>query len=58
MLWVEQKLRVFEKRVLRRILGPWRVKVAGGWKRLHNEELHNSYASSNMVKAINSRRTI
>jgi hypothetical protein len=30
--------------------------VAGGWKRLHNEELHNLYASSNIIRVIKSRR--
>jgi hypothetical protein len=32
---------VFENRVLRRIFGFKGEKVAGGWRRLHNEELHN-----------------
>jgi len=27
---------VFENRVLRRILGPKRDKVIGGWRKLHN----------------------
>jgi hypothetical protein len=31
---------VFEKRVTRRIFGPEREKVAGGWRRLRNEELY------------------
>jgi hypothetical protein len=35
----ENRLRVFENSVLRRIFGPKRVEVAGGWRRLHNEEL-------------------
>jgi hypothetical protein len=30
--------------------------VAGDWRRLHNEELHTSYASPNIVRAIKSRR--
>jgi hypothetical protein len=34
-------LRVFENRVLRRIFGPKREEVAGDWRRLHYEELHN-----------------
>jgi hypothetical protein len=34
-------MRVFENRVLRRLLGLKRDEVAGGWRRLHNEELHN-----------------
>jgi hypothetical protein len=27
--------------VLRRIFGPKRDKVTGGWRKLHTEELHN-----------------
>jgi hypothetical protein len=38
--------------VLRRIFGPKREEVAGGWRRLHNEELQNFYASPNIVKVI------
>jgi hypothetical protein len=34
----EDRLRVFENRVLRRIFGPKRDDVTGGWKKLHNEE--------------------
>jgi hypothetical protein len=34
---------VFENRVLRRIFGPKRKDVAGGCRRLHNEELHNLF---------------
>jgi hypothetical protein len=37
----EHRLTVFEKRVLRRIFGPKRIEVTGGWRRLHNELLHN-----------------
>jgi hypothetical protein len=37
----EHRLRVFENRVLRRIFGPKREEVTGGWRKLHNEELHN-----------------
>jgi hypothetical protein len=36
---------VFENRVLRRIFGPKRVEVTGGWRKLHNEELHGLYSS-------------
>jgi hypothetical protein len=49
------RLRVFEIRVLRRIYEPKREEVAGGWRRLHNEELHNVYASPNIVRVIKSR---
>jgi hypothetical protein len=32
---------VLEHRVLRRIFGPKGDEVTGGWRKLHNEELHN-----------------
>jgi hypothetical protein len=35
----EQRFRVFENRVLRRIFGPKRDEVTGEWRKLHNEEL-------------------
>jgi hypothetical protein len=47
---------VFEKRVLKRIFWSKREDVAVGWRRLHNEEFHNLYASSNIVRVIKSRR--
>jgi hypothetical protein len=30
--------------------------VAGGWRRLHNEEFHNLYASQNIIRVIKSRK--
>jgi hypothetical protein len=39
----ETKLRMFANRVLRRIFGPKRDEVTGGWRKLHDEELHNLY---------------
>jgi hypothetical protein len=49
-------LRAFENRVLRRIFGPKKEEVAGGWRKLHNEELHNLYAPPNVIRVIKSRR--
>jgi hypothetical protein len=46
----ELRLRVSENRVLRRIFGPKREEVAGDWRRLHNEELHNLCASPNIIR--------
>jgi hypothetical protein len=39
------RLRVFENKVLRRIFGPKRAEVTGGWRKLHNEELRDLYSS-------------
>jgi hypothetical protein len=36
---------VFEKRVLRKIFGPKRDEIAGGWRKVLTEELHNLYPS-------------
>ena len=52
----ERRLRVFEKRVLRRIFGPRRDEVTGEWRKLHNEELNDLYSSLHIVWVIKSRR--
>jgi hypothetical protein len=46
------RLRVFENRVLRRIFGPKKEEVVGGWRRLHGEVPHNLYASPNIIRVI------
>jgi hypothetical protein len=46
---------VFENRVLRRIFGPERDEVTGSWRKLHNEELHNSYFTPSTIRMIKSR---
>jgi len=45
-----------DNRVLNRIFEPKREEVAGGWGRLHNEELHKLYASPDIIRMIISRR--
>jgi hypothetical protein len=45
---------VLENRVLRRIFGPKRD-VTGGWRKLHDEELHNLHSSLNIIRMIKSR---
>jgi hypothetical protein len=42
----EHRLRVSKNRVLRRIFGPKRQKVAGCFRKLRNEEIQNVYFSS------------
>jgi hypothetical protein len=44
---------MFENRVLRREIGPKRDEVTGGWRKLHNEELHGLYSSRNIIRMIN-----
>jgi hypothetical protein len=45
----EHRLRVFENRVLRRIFGPKRYEVTGGWRKLHNKELRDLYSSPSVT---------
>jgi hypothetical protein len=52
----KHRLRVFENRVLRRIFGPKRDEVTGGWRKLHNEELHDLYSSPNVIRMIKSKK--
>jgi hypothetical protein len=52
----EHRLRVFENRVLGRIFGPSRDEVTGGWRKLHNEELHGLYSSPSIIRVIKARR--
>jgi len=47
----EHSLSLFEDRVMR-IFGPRREEVMEDWRRLHNEELHNLYAPSNIIRVI------
>jgi hypothetical protein len=42
--------------VLRRIFGPKRDEVTGGWRKLHNEELRDLYSSPSIITIIKLRR--
>ncbi|KAJ4428178.1 hypothetical protein ANN_24193 [Periplaneta americana] len=52
----EQRLRVFENKVLRKIFGAKRDEVTGEWRKLHNTELHALYPSLDIIRNIKSRR--
>jgi hypothetical protein len=50
----EHRPRVFENKVLRRIFGPKRDEVAGGLRKLHNEEFRNLYSWPSIIRIIKS----
>jgi hypothetical protein len=47
---------VFENRILRGTFGPKKDEVTGGWRKLHNEELHDLYSSPSIVRIMESRK--
>jgi hypothetical protein len=49
-------MRMVESRMLRKIFGPKREEVVGGWIRVHNEELHNLYSSPYIIRMVKSRK--
>jgi hypothetical protein len=48
----EQKLRVFENWMLRKILGPKWNEITGEWQRIHNEEFQGLYSTPNITRVI------
>jgi hypothetical protein len=48
----KHRLRVLQKRVLRRIFGLKRDEVIGDWRKLHNVELHNLYSLPSITRMI------
>jgi hypothetical protein len=50
------RFRVFENRVLRRIFGPKRGEVIGGWRKLLDEKLYKLYCSPSVIRMNKSRR--
>jgi hypothetical protein len=48
---------VFENRMLRRIFGPKGNDIVGGWRKMHDEELHNFNSSANVITIIKPRNT-
>ncbi|KAJ4428052.1 hypothetical protein ANN_24066 [Periplaneta americana] len=52
----EQRLRVFENKVLRKIFGAKKDEVIGEWRKLYNTELHALCSSPEIIRNIKSRR--
>jgi hypothetical protein len=48
----EHKMWVFQNRMLRRIFGPKKDGVMGGWRKLYNEELHHLYPSNKQTNSV------
>jgi hypothetical protein len=46
----------FNMWLLRRIFGPKRDEMTGGWRKLHNEELHDLYSLPSIIRIMKSRR--
>jgi hypothetical protein len=55
-VYVDCRWKVFENRMLRRIVGSKRDEVTGAWRKLHNEELHNLHILPIVIRMIKSRR--
>jgi len=50
-LWEEHRVKVFKKRVLRRMVGHKREEVAAGWRKIHN-----FCSSPNILRVIKSKK--
>jgi len=52
----EHKVKFLKNKVLRRIYGPWRDEATGEWRKLHNEELHDLFASPSICPVVTFRK--
>jgi hypothetical protein len=46
-------MKLHEYKYLRRVFGPKKEKMTGGWRRLQNKELQNFYTSPNIIRVMN-----
>jgi hypothetical protein len=55
-LRLEQTMKVFENRALKRIFGLKRDEIVGDWRNLHNGEFNKFHFSSSIIQMIKSKR--
>jgi len=55
-LGAEHRERVFEKGMLRGVFGPQREEMTEGRRKLRNEERHNLYTSTNIIRVMKPKR--
>jgi len=48
----KHKLKVFENRALGGLFGRRQEEATAGWRKLHNEELHNLYSPPSIIRMI------
>jgi hypothetical protein len=53
----EHRLKVLEKGVMKRIFGPKRDEVTGGWRKLHNEERYHLGCSLSKIRTMKTKKT-
>ena len=51
----ENRIRVFENKVLRKIFGAKKEEITGKWRKLHNAELHALYSLPNIIRNLKLR---
>ena len=52
---LEERLRAFERKVLRKIFGPFFIINANRWERMSKDELYNRFSKPDVVKVIERR---
>jgi hypothetical protein len=52
----EHTLRDFENSLLRKVFELKKQEVTGGWRKLHNEQLHDIYQLSTIIRVFRLRR--
>jgi hypothetical protein len=52
-----QIVKVFRKKMLKRIFGTKKEKLRAGWRNQYKEKFNNLYSSTNIIMVTNSKKT-